>query len=304
MPLMNIASLVMALAQAQATTPAAQPQYRTDTTFDVSPTARLEVNNFGGEIIVRAWDRPQVRVRADYGRRDSMQISHSESVVHVRTRSRFGPGGAVDYELMVPATMAVSLKGTYTDMTVEGTRARVTATTVKGNVTVRGGAELVSARSVEGHVDVSGTRGRVEARAVNESVRISNVIGDISAENISGPIVITDVDASVVEAGTVNGRVHYDGTVKAGGLYSFVSHDGGVTVAVPDPPNLTLSLATMEGSFRSSFPVQLQEGMRRRRQQVTLGTGAARVEMESFGGALRLVKRGEVPAPTVRRPGS
>jgi DUF4097 and DUF4098 domain-containing protein YvlB len=301
--MMNLAPMLLALAQTPAQPPVQAIEYRTDTTFDVRPEARLEVNNYGGEIVVKTWERKQVRVRADHGRRDSLRIGISESVVELRTRSRFGPGGPVDYEITIPATMAVSLKGTYTDMTVDGTRAKVTASTVKGDVTVRGGAELVNVRSVEGHVDVSGTRGRVEAHGVNESVRVANVTGDVAAESISGPIVIIGVDASIVEAGTVNGLVYYDGVLKAGGLYSFVSHDGSVTVSVPDPPNLTLSIATMEGSFRSSFPMQLpaSEGSRRRRQQITLGNGSARVEMESFSGSLRLVKRGEVPPPTLRR---
>ena len=56
---------------------------QTDTTVSVRPNARLELENYGGSIVVRTWDRNQVRVKATHGRRDWIEISASASVVRV-----------------------------------------------------------------------------------------------------------------------------------------------------------------------------------------------------------------------------
>lgn len=282
-------------------------QQTTDTTFAVQANGRLELSNYGGEVVVKAWDRPQVRVRAEHSRRDSLFVRNTESVVALGVRSRLAGGSPVDYEITVPATMAVAIKGTYTDISIEGTKARIIATTTQGDVIVRGGADQVTAKSVEGVVEVSGTRGRVEARSVNRSVRVSDIVGDISAESINGSVTITGADAANVDAATVNGPVFYDGTLKSGGLYTLTSHNGAVIVALPDRPDVNVSVATMQGSFSSSFPVAANDSTnassvfrKRRRFSVTLGNGAAKVEAESFGGAIRLVRKGEY-TPSARR---
>src|SRR2546429_6556714 len=43
---------------------------QTDTTVPVRAGARLEINNFGGEIAVKTWSRNAVRVVADHSSRD------------------------------------------------------------------------------------------------------------------------------------------------------------------------------------------------------------------------------------------
>ena len=72
----------------------------------------------------------------------------------------------------------------------------------------------------------------------------------------------------------------------------------GATVYLPDRPNVTVTAASMQGRVASDFPYELPAGSSpRRRQTFQLGAGSARLEMESFGGTLRLRKRdGTTPA--------
>src|SRR6185369_651735 len=85
---------------------------QSDTTVAVRPNARLELENFGGSIVVRTWDRNEVRVRASHARRDYIRVSASASVVHVEAESRLGVARSVDYEITVPAAMSLDLSGT------------------------------------------------------------------------------------------------------------------------------------------------------------------------------------------------
>src|SRR6058998_3630964 len=86
---------------------------QTDTTVPVRAGARLEINNFGGEIAVKTWGRNAVRVMAEHSSRDRIRIDASDQVVRVKTEAgRRGPS-QIDYAVTVPAWMALNLSGVY-----------------------------------------------------------------------------------------------------------------------------------------------------------------------------------------------
>ena len=89
---------------------------QTDTTVPVRAGARLEVNNFGGEIAVKVWSKSAVRITASHSSRDRIIVDASEQVVRVKSEGRRGPSQVVDYDITVPAAMALALSGVYTDL--------------------------------------------------------------------------------------------------------------------------------------------------------------------------------------------
>src|SRR2546422_4269739 len=106
--------------------------------------ARLEINNFGGEIAVKTWSRNAVRVVAEHSSRDRITVDASDQVVRVKTEGgRRGPS-QIDYAVTVPAWMPLNLSGVYTDIKVDGAQNEITAETVQGEITVLGGAGNVS----------------------------------------------------------------------------------------------------------------------------------------------------------------
>ena len=265
----------------------------TDTTFAVQPGTRLEVSNFGGEIAVRAWTENRVRIRASHSSRDRIEISVSAAEVSVRSESRRGPSQLVEYDITVPQWMALNLSGVYTDIAVEGTQASVAAETVEGDVTLKGGGGTVTLRSVEGAVTVTDTRGGVDANSVEGEIRISGASGEIVAETVDGDIVLERIESASVEANTVDGDIYYDGAIRDNGRYRFATHDGDLTVSVPERANVTVTVASFDGEFDASFPVRITE-QRKRRFTFTIGTGSARMELESFDGDIRLRRPGHV----------
>ena len=52
-----------------------------DTIFEVNPNATLRLRNHAGEIIIRTWDRNQVRVQASYSSDDRVKVFASSSAV-------------------------------------------------------------------------------------------------------------------------------------------------------------------------------------------------------------------------------
>ncbi len=265
-----------------------------DTTVPAERGHRLEVNAFGGEITVKVWARNAIRVQADPSSRTGVEISTTGSTISVRTEGRRGPPASVDLDLTVPAWMALDLSGVNTDVTVEGTRGSVSVETVQGDVNVTGGEGQIFLSSVQGSVILGGAKGRIEVHSVNQDVRVTNSGGEIKAETVNGEIVLERVDATNLDAGTVNGDVSYDGPIHTGGRYALSSHNGDITIAVAQTANATVSVSTFNGEFESDFPVTLREGRKGKRFNFTIGNGGAQVELESFQGTIRLVRPGSV----------
>ena len=82
-------------------------QQRTDTTVAAPAGARLEIYNFAGSVRIDTWDRAEVRIRADHGTRDRIGIEVRGGLIRVRAARARGKEAAIDYDLMVPRTMAV-----------------------------------------------------------------------------------------------------------------------------------------------------------------------------------------------------
>jgi len=271
---------------------------KSDQTVDVAKGTRLVLSNNAGEVVVRSWDRDQVRIQATHGARETISAETTDMTLRIRTQrsqgSR-GPGGLVDYQITVPRWMPVNLSGTYLDATIEGTTAEVTVETVHGNARVSGGNGAVSLRSVEGVITVDKASGRVQATTVNEGIRITNVSGEITAETTNGDIFIDSATTSNLEAFTVNGEVTFNGTIRDNGAYRLGTHNGDIRVGLGGANNATVFVRTFQGDFTADFPVQLPEGQNARsgskRFNFTLGNGSARLELQSFGGDIVLARK-------------
>jgi DUF4097 and DUF4098 domain-containing protein YvlB len=209
--------------------------------------------------------------------------------------------------------MPIALNGTYVDIDLEGMQGEVAAETVGGDVRLKGGAGTVTLKSVEGIIEVDGSKGRITLNTVNEGVFVRDAAGEIIAETVNGDLTLERIESSSVDVATVNGDVLYDGTVRDGGTYRFATHNGDVEMRVPDQINASVFVRTYRGDFDSHFEVKVPETAadaqddRRRRERrnrrfnFTLGSGAARIELESFGGDISLLKRSQVSKVPRRR---
>ncbi len=270
--------------------------FQTDTTLTVPQGTRLKVENQGGDISVKAWDRNLVRVQASHSRRTRVDVRLSGAVLSLEAEAERGPANMVDYEITVPAWMALDLEGMYAMVSVEGTRAPISVETLDGDITVKGGAESVKLTSVQGRVVVSGARGRIEINSVSEDIEGSDLSGDIIAESVSGDISLRRIDTRSVEVQTVSGELLFDGRIVDGGHYSLLTHSGDITVTVPEGSNATINTAIGSGDVSASFVLPASDRPGRRRQVFRLGTGSAAVDLETFSGDVELVRPAEMAA--------
>lgn len=301
---MLIAGLALALTLAQTQPPAAHREApKTDETVAVQRGGRLTINNFAGEVIIHAWDKDSVRVVARHQSRTRVHIRPSAAGLSISASGTGGPQGSVDYDITAPAWMPIKVEGTYNFVTMDGVQGEVFANSVRGDIVIKGGTGTITAKSVEGEIQVDGARGKVNVSSVNERIRITDSSGEITAESINGAISMTGIDAKSVEASTVNGTIVYEGKLADGGRYSFGTHNGDVSLGVPENANATFAIRTYQGAFSTDLPlagVSRADIQRGRRVVTTLGNGSADVSLETFGGTIR-VRRGTAARPRGRQ---
>jgi DUF4097 and DUF4098 domain-containing protein YvlB len=265
---------------------------RTDQTVPVKKGARLDVNNFAGEVIIKVWDREAVRVEVEHADGDAIDVTASDQVVSIRAGRRSRGPRSLDYTLTIPNWMPISVNGTATDVTVQGAGADIAVETVRGDITINGGSGFVRLRSVQGEISLEKARGRIEVRSYNRGIRMVDVSGDITAEAINGEITMERIDSSNVDVSTVNGEISYEGPIKDNGTYRLTTHNGLVELVMTERTNATVTVRTYNGNFRSSLPIRFSDPDARRRT-VTLGNGSAHVDLETFNGLIAVRRPGE-----------
>jgi hypothetical protein len=290
---MQLRTILMTAAACMAAAGAARGQQavQMDRTVDVQPGTRLQLDNHFGDVTIRTWDRSAVRVQGSHPIGTTIDVQSGGSLLQIDADRPGGPTNPVTYTLTVPADMPIEVEVIQGDVDVAGTRAGMDIQSVHGSITVVGGADMVAVESVQGMIKVTGARGRVNATSVNQGIELTDIRGDVQAEAVNGPIHMRGIDAGRVSAETVNGSVSYEGSIRNDGWYRFSTHNGGIDLTIPSSAGATFTASTFNGTLHTAFPVTLHEAKEGKEFTFTLGSGGARIELESFNGTM-----------TIRRP--
>jgi len=297
LPLLLMAILTMPQGQdpgSQQTQSKPQPQIgmraETDQTVNVQKGMRVDLQNFAGDVIVKTWDRDAVRVRARHSSRSKIDITPRDQVLRISHDGMY----SVDYELTVPAWIAIKVECHQGDVDIDGLGGAATVNTTEGDVTLRNFGGTATVESIDGNVIVEGGRGRIQAKTTDGDITITKAAGELLIESIDGTIKLTDVAATALEASTVDGDILYSGTFQASGRYRFESHDGDVTLMIPETTSATFTIRRYDSSRKLDTTLPLKpvgDTTRARRATYTLGGGAAQVEIESFDGDVTIKKK-------------
>jgi hypothetical protein len=179
-------------------------------------------------------------------------------------------------------TTARDIKGSFIahtahgEVTVETVGGRVEVATANGEVRVRNAGADVRVNSTSGEIDIRCAKGRVEATSASGSITLVGVNGD-------------------VEANTGSGEVTFIGPIRADGRYRLKSLSGEVGMAIQEnPPGFAAILVTYNGEVETVFPLKLTSPLRgtsiNRRIAGVYGDGGAQIGLDSFNGAVRILK--------------
>jgi hypothetical protein len=269
---------------------------RIDTTFAFDKRGTVTLSLSAGEIVVTAWNRDQVRVRA---RSERSMVRMDASPTRLSLDLSRPRGGDSRFEITVPIGVRVSARATSGDISITGTSGGVEANTQSGDLVVENVGEMVDLGSLSGSITARGVTGNLDIRAVSGDISIDSVRGDVEAASVSGDIDLGDVIAKYVRAKSTSGDVSFDGGIDPAGRYEIGSHSGSVYLTLPQTTGALITVSTYTGTIDSDFQITLKPGEHglghSKRFTFEIGKGDARIGAESFSGDITIRSKGRRP---------
>lgn len=266
---------------------------RIDTTVALAARGEVELSLVEGSVVVGAWERPEVRVRATVDEGGHLAFSATPSRVALDTEH--GRRAEARYEITVPRDARLSISGTSVEIDVRGARGGIDVENMSGDITLADVGGTVAVSNMSGSLTVRSAQGDLHAEVQSGDVRLGDVEGRIEVDGVSGNIEILGSRASELRVETTSGNVTYDGSVSGDGRYLIATHSGNVMLHFPSGTNARLDIESYNGEFESDFPVTMQpsglRGGQQRRFDLLVGTGTTTgptVRVTSYSGDIHL----------------
>jgi hypothetical protein len=227
-----------------------------------------------GDVVVRAWDRKEVRARSNDASR--IELRRADATVEPNPATRIEvlvakdeseparPGlcsNSGNLELDVPRGSTVQIKGNTGDVHIAGV-ANVRAKTLSGDIELQRITKSVEAWSANGTIVMRNSRAGARLETISSEI-VANDIGtddagaEFFAKSVSGEITLSKLAHTHVEASSSNSSIDYEGAVVQGGLYTFKSHSGSVTLTLPSDASFQLNAKVHHsGEIITDFPIR------------------------------------------------
>lgn len=267
-----------------------------DTTVVFDARGTVVVNCPGGDIVVTASDRNELKVRA---RTENGAIRFTSNGSRATLEPATGRGCRDGhFEVIVPAGARVTANSWNGSINVRGVQGDVEASTQSADIIIRDAGGRLDVESLSGDITVQGAKGETMMHTVSGDIEVGGARGDVEIETVSGDIVLRDVLARQIRTHTTSGDLVFGGQIVDGGRYEFSTHSGAVRLALPSDVGAQLSVSTFNGGIESDFPITLKAGehgigaSQAKKLSFTLGQGNARIIAETFSGDITLTSTG------------
>ncbi|HPF35684.1 MAG TPA: DUF4097 family beta strand repeat-containing protein [Candidatus Krumholzibacteria bacterium] len=293
------ATLAIATVLLLAAAPALAGRTPIDETRKVDGDAVVRVDNLAGSITVTGWDKNEVQIRGELDEKaDELRIDgggdHLDiEVVYPKKKNLNIREGSV-LTLRVPHGCSLELQGVSSDVEVRDLRGTIQSSTVSGDVQIHGKPAAVKIASVSGEVTVEAesdevsiesVSGRIEVRGARRSLEINLVSGD------------ADVQAGELERlrfNAVSGDLDLRADPARNADWELDCHSGELTLELPGGLDADFDINLFSGDLHNDFGPKAERTSKfapGKELRFTAGKGGARVEINTFSGDVRLVKR-------------
>lgn len=271
-------------------------------TRPLAADGRVSVDNLKGEIIVRTWDRPEVRITGTLGEGvEKLLVEGGGDSLSIEVKYPQGGGGwfsrgtrsePSQLEVTVPAKATLDVDAVSARVEINGLRGgRLTVDSVSGEVRVRDSRlASVSIDSVSGDVDAALESADISIDTVSGDIRLDGGAGDkLSVETVSGDASLRMGELQRVRMETVSGDLELAARLARGGSIVADSVSGSVRLRLPADTSASLAIETFSGGISSPVgQVQTERHGPGKRLQSRLGDGAGEVRVDAFSGDVRI----------------
>jgi hypothetical protein len=239
-----------------------------DGSVDLANVAgRVSITGRGGddvrlEAVKRVWHQDPDEAKALL---KDLEVRIAEGAGRVDVRTVYPQGqtydAEVDYTLSVPQGTRVSIRNASGDIVIAGVQGELRAESVSGAISVTSAGDVRLLRSVSGTVDVDGASGSEQtASTIGGAITARRVKArTIDLRSVGGAVRVVDSESDRVSMQALGGAVEYAGRIGRNGRYDLLSRTGQVLVTPAGTDGFEVDVVTLNGGFRSDFPLTLRE---------------------------------------------
>ncbi|MCA1567446.1 MAG: DUF4097 domain-containing protein [Acidobacteria bacterium] len=251
-----------------------KPAVTAEQTLPAEATVTLLACVETGDVVVRGWDRSEVRARSNDASRIELRRADATTDPNPATRIEVlvakdqaepaRPGlcsNSGNLELDVPRGSTVQIKGNTGDISVAGV-ANVRLKTLSGDIEVQRVTKSIEAWSANGVIVVKNSSGRVRLETISGEIVASSLATDKAGDeffvkSVSGEITLAKLAHTHVEASSSNSSIDFTGALAEGGLYTLKSHSGSVRLSLPSDAAFQLNAKVHHsGEIITDFPIR------------------------------------------------
>lgn len=299
---MNAPIFLMAALLLSAPALAAKP---VDETRPLSPTGQVSIENMKGRIVVRGWDRPEVRVTGSLGDGvEKLEIEGNGDRLRIEVKYPGSGGGWFNWgsgsrgskpseiEVTLPATASVAVDSVSASVDVAGVRGRRLAVdSVSGSVQVRdAGPGEARFDTVSGNMDLELDSSDIAVDSVSGNVNLrGRITGRVSLDTVSGDATLVAGALERLTLSSVSGTGRLRAGLAANGSISADTVSGRLNLDLPADTSARLRVETFSGAIISPVgQVQTEQYGPGKRLDTRLGAGSGEIRLESFSGGVRI----------------
>ena len=273
-----------------------------DRTVAADPGVEIEIEIVSGELVLRSWDRAEVRITGTLGDDvEELQVEGGGDRISIEIelpdderRSRYRRDLDAELEITVPTGASIDAETISAPITAVGLRGQLDLESVSGDIEVADAASRLDLETVSGSIRVRRSPVPVDAETVSGAVDLEQVGARVDAASVSGRVRVETGELERLEAESVSGSVEISAALARGGRLDVSSHSGNVDVRLPGDTAAAFELSTYSGSIANELGPEAQRESRwvpAQSVNFSTGGGGGKVTIESFSGNIRLRRR-------------
>jgi DUF4097 and DUF4098 domain-containing protein YvlB len=196
--------------------------------FKVGSAPELDLENISGDINIYPGTAGKVVVRARVeDDRTEVSLTQAGDKIKVKVlypKMGFRGGGDVTFDIQFPTSGTLKIS------------------------------------SVSGDIRVEGVNGDLTLHSVSGDISVTKLEGELELNSVSGDVKLTKIGVAKVDAISISGEIDYSQGSLLGGLYSFSSTSGKVSVVHDHDAAYEVSGRTISGSITNNVGSSLSVG--------------------------------------------
>jgi DUF4097 and DUF4098 domain-containing protein YvlB len=266
---------------------AASPAHadRMEKHFAVQSKPKVAIENSAGRIQVKAWTKNEVMVAwTNASGKVSVETEQAGNRVEVATRMNGDSVSAdeskTDFEITVPIESELSVRTDSGNVTVDSVHGDMTFDTVGANL------------------QLSDVNGYTVVKTIDGSLVCTRCSGKLESNSISGNVQLLQPSLDSVRVQTSSGNIYFDGSFLSRGIYIMKNFSGTIEVHFSSSDSFDVNATSLKGDVinQASFKPDTHGSPHPASKWGhslfgTMNEGHAKVELSSFSGTIKILKR-------------